>query len=133
MLVTLVAEKAKNKTKATYTGYFVHTEKSPMLGLVPCAPQMLVQPLPSHTLTLARPAYAQTPETVHAGSFAPRSRLFPTDDLVSLIADAPRESCHASCTGEIMARIDDATRQQTNLLLFAAWLHFVLLVASMRD
>lgn len=97
-----------------------------MLGLVPCAPQMLVQPLPSHTLTLARPAYAPTQET-------PLSRLFPTDNLLSLIADAPRKSCHASCTREIMAHIDDATRQQTNLLLFVAWLQFVLVLASMRD
>lgn len=104
-----------------------------MLGLVPCAPQMLVRPLPSHPLTLTRPAYTKTPGTVHAGSAAPRSRLFPTDDLVSLIADAPRESCHASCTGEIMAHLDDVTRQQTNLLLFVAWLHFVLVLALMRD
>jgi hypothetical protein len=104
-----------------------------MLGLVPCAPQMLVRPLPSHTLTLARPAYAPTQQTVHAGSFAPLSRLFPTDNLLSLIADAPGKSCHASCTQEIMAHIDDATRQQTNLLLFVAWLQFVLVLASMRD
>ena len=104
-----------------------------MLGLVPCALQMLVRPLPSHTLTLARPAYARTPETVHAGSFAPRSRLLPAEDLVSLIEDAPKEPCYASCTSEIVSHFDDATRQQTNLLLFVAWLHFVLVLASMRD
>lgn len=104
-----------------------------MLGLAPCAPQMLVRPLPSHTLTLARPAYARTPETVHAGNFAPRSRLFPAEDLVSLMEGAPLQPCHASCTAEIVSRIDDATRLQTNLLLFVAWLHFVLVLASLRN
>lgn len=93
----------------------------------------------------ARAAFALAPADAHAPSVyqdardgarrqrCPRSRLFPTDDLVSLIADAPRESCHASCTGEIMAHLDDVTRQQTNLLLFVAWLHFVLVLALMRD
>lgn len=104
-----------------------------MLGLVPCAPQMLVRPLPSHTLTLARPTYARTHETVHAGSFVPRSRLFPADDLAALIEDMPKQPSYASCTSDIVSHIDDATRQQTNLLLFVAWLHFVLVVASMRD
>jgi len=104
-----------------------------MLGLVPCAPQMLVRPLPSHTLALTRPAYAPTQETVHAGSFAHHSRLFPTGELVSLIADAPRQSCHTSSAEEIMAHIDDTTRQQANVLLFLAWLQFVLVVASLRD
>lgn len=94
---------------------------------------MLVRPLPSHTLTLARPAYARTPETVHAGIIAPRSRLFPGEDLVSLVEDAPDQPCYASCTAEIMSQLDDATRLSTNLLLFVAWLHFVLVLASLRD
>lgn len=104
-----------------------------MLGLAPCAPQMLVRPLPSHTLTLARPAYAMTPETVHAGNFARRSRLFAAEDLVSLIEVAPLEPCYASCTAEVMSQLDDTTRLSTNLLLFVAWLHFVLVLASLRD
>lgn len=94
---------------------------------------MLVRPLPSHTLTLARPVYASTPETLHTDNFAPRSRLFPAEDLLSLIEDAPLQPCHVSCTAEIVSRIDDATRLQTNLLLLVAWLHFVLVLASMRD
>jgi hypothetical protein len=32
-----------------------------------------------------------------------------------------------------MSQLDDATRLSTNLLLFVAWLHFVLVLSSLRD
>lgn len=94
---------------------------------------MLVRPLPSHTLTLARPASAMTHKSLHAGSFAPRTGLFPAEDLLSLLEDAPKDPCYTSCSAEIVSYLDNTTRNQTNFLLFLAWLHFVFVMASMRD
>lgn len=104
-----------------------------MLALMCFAPQMLVHPLPSHKLTLARPVYASTQETVHSVTVSPRTRLSPSEDLAALIEAAPKEPSYATCTTEIMYHIDDVTRQQTNVLLFFVWLQFVLVLAFVRN